>query len=107
MPALSMSHTKDVALQEDTSSGYALDLAVPQQRLAIEADGPSHFTRNTGGAAVVRPLGHTSMKHRHLRQLGWDVISVPWYEWDDVRGPVNRREYLLSRIESLPSRLAR
>jgi len=75
-----------------------VDLAVPQQRLAIEADGPSHFTRNTGN---IRPLGHTNMKHRHLRLLGWQVVSVPWFEWDDVRGPVMRREYLLSHIEPL------
>ena len=75
-----------------------MDLALPQQRIAIEADGPSHFTRNTGD---VRPLGHTAMKQRHLQLLGWQVVSVPWLEWDDIRGPVFRREYLLSRIESL------
>ena len=81
-----------------------MDLAVPQQRLAIEADGPSHFTRNTGD---VQPLGHTSMKHRHLRLLGWQVVSVPWFEWDEIRGPVMRREYLLSRLESTSLQSAR
>ena len=70
---------------------------MPQMRLVIEADGPSHFTRNTGN---VQPLGHTVMKARHLQLLGWRVISVPWHEWDDVRGPVMKREYLLSRIDS-------
>ena len=75
-----------------------MDLAVPQKRLLIEADGPSHFTRNTGN--VRRPLGHTAMKKRHLKLLGWQVISVPWYEWDDIRGPVLRRDYLLSRIDA-------
>ncbi len=41
------------------------------RRIAIEADGPRHFAVNCR-----HPLGHTVLKHRQLKALGWEVISV-------------------------------
>lgn len=58
-------------LREDVTSGYAVDLSIPRDRVAIEADGPSHMARNDGS----RVLGHTAMKRRHLAKLGWKVRS--------------------------------
>lgn len=47
-------------------------------KLALEVDGPAHFTKNTA-----RPLGHMVLKHRTLSKMGWTVVSVgavlgPW-----------------------------
>ncbi len=62
-----------------THAGYAVDVSLPDLRIAIEVDGPTHFTRTPGpkgrqgGLWVV---GATAMKRRHLRALGWDVLSV-------------------------------
>lgn len=58
-------------MREDVTSGYAVDLSIPRDRVAIEADGPSHMARNDGS----RVLGHTAMKRRHLTKLGWKVCS--------------------------------
>ena len=41
------------------------------RRVVFEADGPTHYAVNCH-----HPLGHTVLKHRQLRALGWDVISV-------------------------------
>lgn len=78
------------------TSGYPVDLAIPQQRVAIEADGPSHLSRNT-----LRPLGHTAFKHRLLKAQGWHVISVPWHEWDELIGAELKREYLQARLQAV------
>ena len=77
------------------TAGYPVDLAMPQQKVAIEADGPSHLSRNT-----MKPLGHTAFKHRLLKAQGWSVISVPWFEWDELIGPQLRREYLQVRLQA-------
>jgi very-short-patch-repair endonuclease len=58
-------------VREDHSSGYAVDLSLPEHRIAIEVDGPSHMARNH----YERLLGHTSLKRRHLEGLGWKVTS--------------------------------
>jgi hypothetical protein len=34
-------------VKQDVMSGYSVDLCLPEGRVAIEADGPSHFSRNT------------------------------------------------------------
>ena len=56
------------------------------RRVAIEVDGPSHFLRGPGADAGERGGGHlngsTRLKQRLLSLLGWDVLSVPYYDWD-------------------------
>ena len=48
----------------------------PQGRLAVEVDGPSHFTTlpDTGEAW---PTGATQLRDAQLRRWGLDVLSVP------------------------------
>lgn len=55
---------------------YWVDMVVPAVKLAVEADGPSHFLRNT-----LCPDGATLMKRRILAHLGWTVASVPYHHW--------------------------
>jgi very-short-patch-repair endonuclease len=65
-------------LEHITADGlFSIDLAVVKRRIAIEFDGPSHFTRNTH-----EPLGRTRLCNRLLSQLGWHVVSIPHFEWD-------------------------
>jgi hypothetical protein len=45
--------------------------------IALEFDGPSHFTKGTLG-----PLGHTRLRDRLLSAMGRRVVSVPFFEWD-------------------------
>ena len=65
---------QEVVLEE----GYSLDLVIDWrcERLAIEVDGPSHFARR-------KPTGATLLKRRQLKHLGWRLVSVPYWEWDE------------------------
>lgn len=48
------------------------------ERIAIEVDGPHHFTANT-----CQPLGEMLARHKLLKARGWAVISVPFYSWSN------------------------
>jgi hypothetical protein len=77
---------------------YPVDAALPAYRLAIEADGPTHYATNT-----LRPLGHTLLKRRLLKQLGWVVVNIPLFEWLDISvgGCESDREaYLVRKVEN-------
>jgi len=56
------------------------DVALPQLRIAVEADGPRHFIRNWAGAdgQPVRD-GPTRARNRLLRHHGWHVVGVPYW----------------------------
>jgi hypothetical protein len=56
-------------------------------KVAVEFDGPNHFTRQETPAVGIKPdppraLGHTVLKYRLLKQQGWTVVRVPYYEFD-------------------------
>jgi len=59
---------------------FSVDIAViiPHKNLqiAIEVDGPTHFTVNTQ-----EPKGKTLLRNRILLNSGWVVICVPFFEW--------------------------
>lgn len=66
-------------------------------RIAIEADGPLHFCINCN-----HPLGRTVLKHRQLRALGWKVLSVPYFEWEELNyNSSSEQQYLKKKIQSL------
>ena len=82
----------------DGRSGYDLDAlldaaAVPglapaaaTKQWVLEVDGPSHFLRPSSPTSKVRPpTGNTVMKRRLLQLLEYELIIVPYWEWDDVR----------------------
>ena len=60
-------------------SGYSIDALVTLndgKRVAVEVDGPSHFIGRSH-----QPTGATLLKHRQLRDFGWRLESVPYWEW--------------------------
>ena len=89
-----------VAFDEElsTDEGYSIDFAIHPvgvnrewlpARLALEVDGPHHFTQ------LQTPTGVTLLKQRQLRSTGWLVVSVPFYEWYSMnRNPVMEEQYL-------------
>jgi very-short-patch-repair endonuclease len=67
-------------LEHLTEDGFfSIDIAVVDRRIAIEFDGPLHFTSNT-----LEPLG--AIRERLLTAIGWRVISIPFFEWDPKLG---------------------
>lgn len=64
-------------------------------KVAVEFDGPNHFTReDTRGKP--RALGHTVLKYRLLKRQGWAVVRVPYYEFDKIPfwASMERQRYL-------------
>lgn len=72
--------------------GFVVDIAVLERKLVIEVDGPQHFFRDT-----TRVSGGTLLKHRLLRDLGWDVVSIPFHAWEAL--PQHERSsYILTLL---------
>ncbi len=81
-------------LEYTTADGlYSIDLAIVDRRIALEFDGPSHFTVNT-----LEPLGHTRLRDRLLSAMGWHVVSIPFFEWDRLQRPEQMDSYMEHRV---------
>ncbi|XP_073059169.1 RAP domain-containing protein, chloroplastic [Primulina eburnea] len=76
-------------IKEYEVNGYTLDAALVDKKVALEIDGPTHFSRNSG-----IPLGHTMLKQRIVTAAGWKLISVPHQEWEELQGEFEQLEYL-------------
>jgi hypothetical protein len=61
------------------AEGYRLDFVVEWcgGPVAFEVDGPSHFVGR-------KPNGATLLKRRQLRYLSWHLVSIPYWEWDEI-----------------------
>jgi very-short-patch-repair endonuclease len=85
-------------LEYITADGlFSIDLAVVDRRIALEFDGPSHFTRNT-----LEPLGHTRLRDRLLSAMGWHVVSIPFFDWDRLHQPEQMDAYVKQRLSHDP-----
>jgi hypothetical protein len=86
-------------------SGYSIDMRVHDNMCvnaksstgaaagwAVEFDGPSHFL------TCRLPVGGTLMKRRHLELLGYTVVSLPFWEWEELTGSDERKEYLRGKL---------
>ena len=87
------------------TTGYSVDVSIPSLRVAIEADGPSHMSRNTVGKRGRVQLGATAMKRRHLQALGWAVANISYEDWDALPGEEERTAFLKQQIEAARAEL--
>ena len=81
--------------------GYSID-AVLQRKdglVAIEVDGPSHFLQ--GPIGQHRSVsGATQLKRRQLKALGWQLVSVPYWEWGTLMNKEAKSKCLSRLLES-------
>ena len=85
-------------LEHITADGlFSIDLAIVDRCIAIEFDGVSHFTVNT-----LEPLGHTGLRDRLLSAMGWQVVSIPFFEWDRLHQPEQMDTYVRQRLVRHP-----
>lgn len=76
-------------VREYALDAYTLDAALVDKKVALEIDGPTHFSRNSWV-----PLGHTMLKRRYVTGFGWNLVSVSHQEWEELQGSTEQQEYL-------------
>jgi very-short-patch-repair endonuclease len=60
-------------------------------RLAVEVDGQHHFVK-VGDRWEVN--GPTQYRDRALIARGYTVVSIPWWEWKQLKGRQQQKQYL-------------
>lgn len=76
-------------VREYVVDAYTLDAVLVDRKLALEIDGPTHFSRNSGS-----PLGHTMLKRRYITAAGWKLVSLSLQEWEELQGGFEQLNYL-------------
>jgi hypothetical protein len=86
------------ALEQVTADGaLSIDIAATTAagvRVAIEADGPWHFIQ-PGNTLE----GGTLFRNRALAARGYAVLSIPYWEWQQLRGADSKQQYLLAKLQ--------
>jgi len=102
LSTLGLPHLPELQLD----SGYIIDLALPDHRVALLVGGKAHHDRLPGADGTHPPKAATRLRWRQVGAMGWKLISVPFYEWDALSDPVARRGYLRRKLLALlPLRL--
>ena len=89
-------HQCEVSPDRSLSGGMlAIDFACPEQKIAIEFDGPSHYLKAVGsGELTFTENGATKAKRRYLEQLGWTVINIDYRDYIQAQHASNEKQWL-------------
>jgi hypothetical protein len=86
--------------------GYrrAIDLALPSERIAIEANGPHHFCCNSVHGQHW-PLGRNTARDRLLQGHGWRVLAVDQRQWEALAASKRERwlAMQLAKVRQFPA----
>ncbi|XP_061569417.1 FAST kinase domain-containing protein 3, mitochondrial [Cololabis saira] len=88
-------YTLDVEIKLD-EEGYVLPASHTEdvfKRIALCIDGHKRFTTNKR-----QLLGKEAIKQRHLRLLGYEVVQIPYYEFEKLHSKTSVVEYLHQKI---------
>ncbi|KAM9713158.1 FAST kinase domain-containing protein 3, mitochondrial [Menidia menidia] len=88
-------YTLDVEIKLD-EEGYVLPASHTEEvfkRIALCIDGPKRFTTN-----LRQLLGKEATKQRHLRLLGYEIVQIPYYEFEKLHSKTSMVEYLHQKI---------
>ena len=83
----------------DPRTGYSINILIkPDSRdslgTAVEVDGPHHFLSGEREAN-----GSTLLKRRLLGRIEYRVVSVPYWQWDQLKGKKEKMAYMQALLE--------
>lgn len=93
-------------VQQSPRQFLSIDIANVDKRIGIEVDGPGHYVRLIDGPSTStrnsnrnqqfqdleenRVNGPTILKHRLLTHRGWDIIHLPYWEFQELLGDTDK-----------------
>lgn len=69
---------------EEKIGPFVMDLYLPDRKLLLEIDGPTHFRLDMEGGEPVYEL-RAKVKHRLLRKLGHHILHIPFFQWPRLK----------------------
>ena len=72
---------------------FRVDCLLAARRVAVEADGPSHYLTDRA------PTGQTRLRRRLLEARGLAVVSVPYFDWDPLPTDDAKDAWLRARLD--------
>lgn len=79
LEGVGLKRDKDYSFQHPTHSGFIIDFAFPEIRLAVEVDGPIHQTK--------KQRKHDYFRDKMLKREGWEVIR---FTQDEVENRIDK-----------------
>lgn len=77
-----------------------IDMAFPQQKVAVQLKGPFSYLKELGSSQVTRiPRGHTKAKRRYFEQLGWKVVEIDFRDWRMVQKQGEPESWLWQQLK--------
>ena len=97
---LELDHTlREMGIDARTShvqtTQWSADFYVPSTKVAIEFDGPSHFYHNT-----LELSAKSKFRNRIHQAKGWDVVTIPHFEWQQFEEMEDRMAYVKEMLEA-------
>ncbi|OQR92124.1 hypothetical protein ACHHYP_04060 [Achlya hypogyna] len=91
---MQIAHANEYVLPQ----GYSLDIALVDDKIGIEVNGPMHYQlrRNPTEQWL---MGSTLLKMRHIQQSGWTVLQVSHMDFTKLPTPKQREDYLSLLLE--------
>jgi hypothetical protein len=80
---------------------YYLDIAYEQRgkKYAIVIDGPeNYFPKEDKESKPMLNLA-TQIRNQLLEKAGWKIISIPFYEWSELKTDKEQQQYLREKIK--------
>eukprot|EP00466_Bigelowiella_natans_P001331 jgi/Bigna1/139203/aug1.49_g13911 len=78
---------------------WSIDIHITEpglEHIIIEADGPTHYLHNSTRNRKAVRNGPALLKHRALADLGWTIVTVPYFEWNECSNAAMEMAYMQS-----------
>ena len=72
--------------------------APASRRVAVVVAGKAQYDQLPRADGTYAPTTAARLGWRQLGALGWEVVLVPWYEWDALDSTAERRDYIDERL---------